>query len=301
MVAAVRARTPAAAAGLAVGDRILTINGRALRDAIDFQFYGAEDRLALTVERDGARRALRLARGARGRAGRGAGGAASGRHRHLRQQVRVLLHPPAAQGDAQEPLRQGRRLPAVVPARQLHHAERSGRALVRAHPGAAAVAALRLGARDRPRAALGAARQAAALGGDPAPAGAAGQGRHPDPRADRAVPGPQRRAAPGADGARAGPAAPARGDHRHRAGRAHAPSRAAALAAHAHRDRGGGARRHRGRLAGALPAAARQPLRLPRRRGLPAGRAAAAARPTPTRDSRSPRTASASCVASRTA
>ena len=64
VVAAVRARTPAAAAGLAVGDRILTINGRALRDAIDFQFYGAEDRLALTVERDGARRALRLARAA---------------------------------------------------------------------------------------------------------------------------------------------------------------------------------------------------------------------------------------------
>ncbi len=62
VVSAVRARTPAAAGGLAVGDRILAINGRPLRDAIDFQFYGAEDRLALSVERDGARRALSLTR-----------------------------------------------------------------------------------------------------------------------------------------------------------------------------------------------------------------------------------------------
>jgi len=62
VVAAVRPRTAAAAAGLAVGDRILTINDRALRDAIDFQFYGAEDRLVLGVERDGARRTLRLRR-----------------------------------------------------------------------------------------------------------------------------------------------------------------------------------------------------------------------------------------------
>jgi len=63
IVAAVRPRTPAAASGLAVGDRILTINGRPLRDAIDFQFYGAEERLALGVERDGTRLALRLTRG----------------------------------------------------------------------------------------------------------------------------------------------------------------------------------------------------------------------------------------------
>ena len=64
MVATVRPRTPAGAAGLVAGDRILAINGRALRDAIDFQFYGAEDRLVLSVDRDGARRTLRLTRGA---------------------------------------------------------------------------------------------------------------------------------------------------------------------------------------------------------------------------------------------
>jgi putative radical SAM enzyme (TIGR03279 family) len=62
VVAAVRPRTPAATAGLAVGDRILTINGRALRDAIDFQFYGAEDRLELRVAREGVARVMRLTR-----------------------------------------------------------------------------------------------------------------------------------------------------------------------------------------------------------------------------------------------
>jgi putative radical SAM enzyme (TIGR03279 family) len=62
VVAAVRPRTAGAKAGLTAGDRILTINGRALRDAIDFQFYGAEDRLELDVERDGTRRGVRLTR-----------------------------------------------------------------------------------------------------------------------------------------------------------------------------------------------------------------------------------------------
>ena len=62
VVAAVRPRTPAATAGLAAGDRILAINGRRLRDAIDFQFHAADGRLALDVERDGRRRAAALTR-----------------------------------------------------------------------------------------------------------------------------------------------------------------------------------------------------------------------------------------------
>jgi putative radical SAM enzyme (TIGR03279 family) len=62
VVSAVRPLTAGAKAGLAAGDRILAINGRGLRDAIDFQFYGAEERLALTVERDGARRAVSVTR-----------------------------------------------------------------------------------------------------------------------------------------------------------------------------------------------------------------------------------------------
>jgi putative radical SAM enzyme (TIGR03279 family) len=62
VVAAVRPRTAAAAAGLVAGDRIMAINARPLRDAIDFQFYGGDDRLDLSVERQGRRRALRLVR-----------------------------------------------------------------------------------------------------------------------------------------------------------------------------------------------------------------------------------------------
>ena len=62
MVAAVRPLTAGAKAGLTAGDRILTINGRGLRDAIDFQFYGAEERLALTVEREGHTRTLTVGR-----------------------------------------------------------------------------------------------------------------------------------------------------------------------------------------------------------------------------------------------
>src|SRR2546428_10995071 len=63
VVAAVRAGTPAASAGLLPGDRILAIDGHALRDAIDFSFHGGDERLALSVERDGARHALRVERG----------------------------------------------------------------------------------------------------------------------------------------------------------------------------------------------------------------------------------------------
>jgi putative radical SAM enzyme (TIGR03279 family) len=62
VVAVVRPRTAAAAAGLAVGDRIMAINAQPLRDAIDFQFYGGDDRLELSVEREGRRRAVRLVR-----------------------------------------------------------------------------------------------------------------------------------------------------------------------------------------------------------------------------------------------
>ncbi|HUF93602.1 MAG TPA: DUF512 domain-containing protein [Candidatus Limnocylindria bacterium] len=62
VVAAVRGKTPAAAAGLAPGDRIVALNGAVIRDAIDFQFHGGEDRLQLTVEREGVPRSLRLTR-----------------------------------------------------------------------------------------------------------------------------------------------------------------------------------------------------------------------------------------------
>jgi putative radical SAM enzyme (TIGR03279 family) len=62
VVAVVRRRSDAARAGLRPGDRILSINGRGLRDAIDFQFYGADGDLRLRLERDGRARALAIRR-----------------------------------------------------------------------------------------------------------------------------------------------------------------------------------------------------------------------------------------------
>jgi len=62
VVAAVSARTPAARAGLLPGDRILAINGAALRDVIDFHFQAGEEWLELTFERGGHRHATLLRR-----------------------------------------------------------------------------------------------------------------------------------------------------------------------------------------------------------------------------------------------
>ena len=277
MVAAVTPRTPAARAGLRPGDRILAINGAAAarRDRLPLpRGRGASAPLG----RAGGAGADRAASPRRLGARAPARGPAPGRDRHLRQQVRVLLHPPASEGDAQEPVREGRRLPALVPARQLHHADGSGGGRARAHRGAAPLAALRLGARHRPRAAPRppgpAARAPRAAAGD----GAARQGGHRHARADRAVPGLERRPAPRPHRARAGPA-PSRGaDHRGGAGRPHPPPRAAPRSARGDGRGGGRARaRHRG-LAARVPRHARHPLRVGRRRALPAGGAAAARR-----------------------
>jgi putative radical SAM enzyme (TIGR03279 family) len=62
LVASVRRGTDAAAAGLCAGDRVLAVNGRPLRDAIDFQFHAADDTLRLDVEREGLRRPLTIVR-----------------------------------------------------------------------------------------------------------------------------------------------------------------------------------------------------------------------------------------------
>ena len=62
VVASVASRTPAGQAGLRPGDRILAINGHPLRDTIDFHFHGGEERLRLTVERDGRERSATLRR-----------------------------------------------------------------------------------------------------------------------------------------------------------------------------------------------------------------------------------------------
>src|SRR5262245_65427242 len=65
VVGAVSVKSPASRAGLRAGDRILSINGAGLRDAIDFHFHAGDERLDLVVERDGhSCHAVLLRRGA---------------------------------------------------------------------------------------------------------------------------------------------------------------------------------------------------------------------------------------------
>jgi putative radical SAM enzyme (TIGR03279 family) len=49
-------------AGLRPGDRLVAINGRALRDIIDVQFYSAEEMLKLAVEREGQQMLIQVER-----------------------------------------------------------------------------------------------------------------------------------------------------------------------------------------------------------------------------------------------
>ncbi|MHB1390150.1 MAG: DUF512 domain-containing protein [Thermoleophilia bacterium] len=60
LVEAVDPSSPAAAAGLMAGDRILSIDGQALRDVIDYRFYLEPDGSELQVERDGRRLQMML-------------------------------------------------------------------------------------------------------------------------------------------------------------------------------------------------------------------------------------------------
>ena len=62
VVARVRRGSPAAQAGLLPGDRIVAVNGTALRDAIDFHFHAGEELLRLTLLRDGTPRSATISR-----------------------------------------------------------------------------------------------------------------------------------------------------------------------------------------------------------------------------------------------
>lgn len=62
VVSQVRRGSPAADAGLASGDQIVAINGAPLRDAIDFYFHSAEDRLRLMFRREETLHTVTLSR-----------------------------------------------------------------------------------------------------------------------------------------------------------------------------------------------------------------------------------------------
>jgi putative radical SAM enzyme (TIGR03279 family) len=55
---------PADLAGVQPGDLLRTINGRLVRDLVDYQFYAAEDELMLEVERNGRQLEILVAKGA---------------------------------------------------------------------------------------------------------------------------------------------------------------------------------------------------------------------------------------------
>jgi len=62
MIVAVADGSIGAEVGIEPGDRLLAINGHALRDVIDYRFYGAEEELVLEIERDGQRHRLEIER-----------------------------------------------------------------------------------------------------------------------------------------------------------------------------------------------------------------------------------------------
>jgi len=62
LISAVHPDSLAARLGLRPGDELLAINGHPLRDLIDVQFYGAQERLTLRVRRGGEEQTLRARR-----------------------------------------------------------------------------------------------------------------------------------------------------------------------------------------------------------------------------------------------
>jgi putative radical SAM enzyme (TIGR03279 family) len=60
-IAAVLPGSTAERAGIRAGDRLVSLNGHVLRDSIDYQFYSAEERLSVVIQRPGgARRTLKI-------------------------------------------------------------------------------------------------------------------------------------------------------------------------------------------------------------------------------------------------
>jgi putative radical SAM enzyme (TIGR03279 family) len=62
LIVAVEPGSLAERIGLVAGDRLISIDGHPLRDVIDVQFYGAEEVLALELERNGQRRSIETER-----------------------------------------------------------------------------------------------------------------------------------------------------------------------------------------------------------------------------------------------
>ena len=291
LIVAVAPGSPAALAGLAPGDEVARLNGQVPRDVIEWQLLTDEAELELDVRRGGIELIVDVLE-ARRRAARRRGAERGVRPGpHVRQPLRVLLHLPAAEGHAPEPLPQGRRLPAELPVRQLHDADPLHRGRSRAGHHRAAVAAAREHPRHRSRDPQPDAAQPAGRD-EPALAAGAARPRDRGARSDRRVPGRQRRCrARRHDGRDARPATPSwRRWPSCRSGcRSSTPSRRCGCTPPPRRCRSSTRRR----LAGRLRDRARAPHGVRRRRVLPDDRPPVPARRRRTTASRCTRTASA--------
>ncbi len=54
-ILSVQEHSLAAEIGILADDKLLSINGHAIEDKLDYQFYGAEEELLMEIERDGER------------------------------------------------------------------------------------------------------------------------------------------------------------------------------------------------------------------------------------------------------
>ena len=176
-----------------MGDELLSLNGQEPRDVIDYQRLSDAGDLSVLVRRAGAPlpRVVRVeTRRRASRSGIEVSSAVFDRIRTCDNHCAFCFIYQLPKGCG-EPLPQGRRLPAVLPLRQLHHPDPLHRARCRADPDRAPGPAVRVHPRDGPE------LRASMLRNPRGPPACAGSGaarwRDRGARPGRGLPGGQRR------------------------------------------------------------------------------------------------------------
>ena len=187
--------SPAAAAGIAVGDEIVRVNGVVPRDIIEWQMAADDAEIDLDVGRGGLELSFSIEKAAGESLGVEVSSAVFDRVRTCDNHCEFCFIYQLPKGMRTEPLPEGRRLPPVVPLRELHHAHPVHRGRPRTGDHRAVVAAAREHPRHRPRRAQPDAEEPAGRD-EPAVAAGAARPRHHRPRPDRGVPRRQRRGGP---------------------------------------------------------------------------------------------------------
>ena len=150
LIVAVAPGSPAALAGLAPGDEVARLNGQVPRDVIEWKLLTDEPELELDVVRGGIELIVDVSKGDGEPLGVEVQSAVFDRVRTCDNHCEFCFIYQLPEGDAPEPVPQGRRLPAELPVRQLHDADPLHRGRPRAGRDRAAVAAEREHPRDRP-------------------------------------------------------------------------------------------------------------------------------------------------------